>query len=141
MSFVSRVRSTVKSNSDNSSDDKEKDTNIQERSQHGLPSPAPAQPSHLPQIRVSCVVPELDSAELDAAGARALFEPCGSIMMARIIGVNKDFCSLFGLEAGQLAAGTFRLLQGPLTNTKHLQETWSEVRKGTDRCACPHQHV
>jgi hypothetical protein len=47
--------------------------------------------------------------------------------------VNREFCTLFGIESGQLATSNFRILQGPLTNSKHLQEVWSEVRRGADK--------
>ncbi len=74
----------------------------------------------LPKVAVG--IRELDPDELDGAGARAIFEPLGNILCAKFVGVNKKFCDMFGFDRTEIPSNTFKILQGPLTDTRHLQE-------------------
>jgi hypothetical protein len=74
----------------------------------------------LPKVAVG--IRELDPDELSGAGARAIFEPLGSILCAKFVGVNKAFCDMFGFDRSDIPSNTFKILQGPLTDTRHLQE-------------------
>ncbi len=109
MSFVARVRGTVKSHADNFDGGSE-------AAEHEIARCAElAAPSILTskiggQVQHN-LVPELDLEELNGSGARAILSPAGSLSSAKFIGANGAFCELFGFSRAELPVSSFRILQ------------------------------
>ena len=110
-SFVARVRGTVRKSLESSDEVHTAVDNIADTMKPNV---------RLPKVVVG--LRELDPDELAGAGARAIFEPLGNILSAKFVGVNKSFCDMFGFDRSDLPTSTFKIMQGPLTDTKHLQE-------------------
>ena len=111
-SFVARVRGTVRKSLETSDDVHH--TMVDNVSENLKPN------LRLPKVATG--IRELDPDELSGAGARATCEPLGNILGAKFVGVNKNFLDMFGFDKSELPSSTFKILQGPLTDTKHLQE-------------------
>eukprot|EP00291_Cryptomonas_curvata_P019429 CAMPEP_0172165460 /NCGR_PEP_ID=MMETSP1050-20130122/8425_1 /TAXON_ID=233186 /ORGANISM="Cryptomonas curvata, Strain CCAP979/52" /LENGTH=167 /DNA_ID=CAMNT_0012835935 /DNA_START=204 /DNA_END=704 /DNA_ORIENTATION=- len=133
MSFVARVRGTVKSHAESYDGGSEAAENEIARCAE-LATPSILSSKIGGQVHHN-TVPELDPDELNGSGARAILSPAGSLSSAKFIGANGAFCDLFGFSRAELPISSFRILQGPLTDTKHLQEVWCEVRRGAERAA------
>jgi hypothetical protein len=128
MAFVSRVRSSVRKSAEVL---KEQFLHVDDLIDLNFCPPA-----HLlagTNCKVSVCVEGLDDSELDKDGARAIFEAQGNVALSKFIGVNQAFCDMFGFDRSEFQGSSFRMLQGAFTDTRHLQEAWSEVRKGSTR--------
>jgi hypothetical protein len=112
-SFVARVRETVKKSLEPSDEIRVAMENAQDMIKPN---------NRHPKVAIAVGLKELDPEELAGAGARAIFEPLGNILSAKFVGVNKSFCDMFGFGRSDLPTSTFKIMQGPLTDTRHLQE-------------------
>ena len=126
-SFVARVRGTVRKSLESSDEIRTAMENAGDTTKPNV---------RLPKVVVG--LKELDPEELAGAGARAIFEPLGNILSAKFVGVNKSFCDMFGFDRSDLPTSTFKIMQGPLTDTKHLQEV--RARGGSLASTYPVSH-
>ena len=109
MSFVARVRSTVKSNSETFDDSSESpELDFTRGFENAIPTSLHPKTSVVLQHNS---LPDLDPDELSGLGARAILTTAASLPAAKFVGANIAFCEQFGFSRAELPVSSFRILQ------------------------------